>query len=285
MSRPSDRTLRSLQLKDMPQMPEQTEKLIRFFNEKGYQPILFARTDLTPPDVYDFRDGAFERLGPLVSFLKSGAAIPKPTLAKSTDFERVDTSAYAGKVSFSFFKNLLELFGLGSAEARSEIAADTDSTYRFNNVAIASVSVIDIERALSLLDDRFKAEAKSGSMHVAYEYIYAGKVQMSRGGHNDTEVDLSADLPQVTKVSATASKVRTDSSSSDYKSSTQPVVIAFKVGQLVRSGTDWKLRVRRSNTGLDPISADRRPYVYRPGEILIVQQHGDLGEEEKKSLR
>jgi hypothetical protein len=269
-------------------MAAQNGDLVRFFNERGYQPVLFARSDLTPPDMYNFTDGNYERLGPLASFLKSEVPISPPTHAYAPDFERVETNKHTAEVSFSFLKNLLERFGLGSTEGKANIAADVDSTYRFNDVTIASVNVIDIEGALKagFLTDHVKSEAANGSIHVAYEYIYAGTVKISRGDHDDISVGLSANLPQVAKVSTSASQLGKDSSSVSYQNSTRPVVIAFKVGQLVPSRAEWKLRVgSRAGAGFDPLSANKTPYVYRKGEILTIRQHGDQVAEEPQSQR
>lgn len=254
-------------------MSEENEALLRFFNERGYQLALLARTDLTPPDVYDFREGSYERLGPLAHFLTSNAPIPEPALANAIDFEKVANTEHTAQISFSFFKNLLERFGLGSAEGQGKIATNAESTYCFKDVTIASVSVIDVEGALraGLANDHVASQVKSGSIHIAYEYIYAGKVQISRGHHDDMAVGLSANIPQVAKGSATSSHLGKNTSLISYQNSVKPVVIAFKVGQLVKSGTEWKLKTRRGSAGFDPSSANSSHYVYRPGEILTVQ--------------
>lgn len=261
-------------------MPEQNDKLVQFFNERGYQPVLLARTDLAPPDVYDLRDGAYERLGPLMSFLEVETSIFTPVVADATDFEHAEANTHDSKLSISFFKSLLKHFGLGSSEGKAKIAADVSSAYRFKDVSVRTVDVVDIDKALEAgsLRSIFRAEAERGSIHIAYEYLYAGKVQISHGDHDDVAVGLSADLPQMASVETSASHLGKDTSSIAYQNSNRPVVIAFKVGQLVQSGGKWKLKVGRSSLGFDPLSARNIPYIYQSGEILRIEEGGIQGE-------
>jgi hypothetical protein len=89
-----------------------TERLVAFFTERGYQPILIAKSNLIPPDVYLLGEDRYRRLGPLRDLLNW----------KAPELELVETHGGEARLSFNFFSKLLEQFGLtgspkGSAKA------------------------------------------------------------------------------------------------------------------------------------------------------------------------
>jgi hypothetical protein len=258
-------------------MSDQAGHLLRFFNERGYQPILLSRTDLVPPEVYYLEERACERLGSLHSFISDKAEALPLQIADVPDFENVTIGSHAAQIELSFFKRILQVFGLGSAELKAKVTGDMGTAFRFRGVTLKSISVATIEQALAqgLKTDALSPEdVADGRIHIAYEYLYAKRMQLLRGDGRDIQFGLSSDLAEVARLQAGASSSVSEKNSEEYDKSTNPIAIAFKVGQLINRGSQLRLRTRINKSGafgIDPRSSPRTPYLYKENTVLSIK--------------
>jgi hypothetical protein len=70
-----------------------TERLVAFFTERGYQPILIAKSNLIPPDVYLLGEDRYRRLGPLRDLLKPETALPESETGKPPNLNSLRPTA------------------------------------------------------------------------------------------------------------------------------------------------------------------------------------------------
>jgi hypothetical protein len=249
-----------------------SERLLEFFTEKGYQPILLPRSDLLPPEVYFLEERRYERHGSLRNFLIATDIIPQPTIANAVDLEKIYTNGRQAHLSFSFFKQLLDLLGLaGSLTASGKNNLAENSVLRFRDVKISSVPRLAVEQALSIgfhADQIGYDKIQQGIVHIAFEYMYAGRVEIAFGDQDALSIGLSSDL-QVVGIEGGRSSETRGLDAATFESKTRAVAVAFKAGQLVRNGSNWELEVTRtSGSGFGPRSVV--PYVYKPNEILAI---------------
>ena len=149
------------------------ERLFEFFNKKGYQNILVARSDLTPPDVYLLSDGNFHRYGSLGD-LVSPNALPDPIVANAPEFEQSEANSAEGHLSFSFLKLILRKFDLGGAiESAADAKYEGATNIHLRDVTIRSIPLDAIERALN---DSFDPAS------IGIDRIKRGEVHMNRPG-------------------------------------------------------------------------------------------------------
>jgi hypothetical protein len=255
---------------------QRTEQLLTFFTERGYQPILLARSDLLPPEVYFFGDNWYHRHGPLRNLLAGANSLPEPSVGELPELERIRTDSKKAHLSFSFFDQLLKKFGLAGAKGNAKADAAGDEVLRFQGVTIRSVSPNEIETALNEgfhVEKLGKDRIEQGIVHIAYEYIYSNKVQVIIGNRSNVSVGLSANLPHAAEVKADVSTQGKDADATTYQKKDRPVAIALKCAKLEREGRVWRLRLTRSSgVGIGPRGTVRTPYIFRPNAVLTIEE-------------
>lgn len=249
-------------------MSGSAEKLLTFFTERGYQPILIGRSDLVPPDVFLLGEDRYRWFGPLRDLLKPESKIFETSSGDVPELELVETHAHDAQTSFNFFNKLLERFGLtGSGKAKTNLTRD--ETLRLRRVTVRSVSPVAIEAALNEgLDVEKLGEDRTQHVHIAYQYLYSSEVEIILGDRTNVSIGLSAKIPTVVEGDANAASKKEGVDATSYKKD-NPVVIAFKAAQLVKHNSRWRLRLTRaSGSGIAPGAVG--PYIFRPGEILTI---------------
>ena len=119
---------------------KRNEALLKFFNELGYQPILVAKSDLVPPEVYLLDEEKYRRYGALRDLLDHTDRIPEPVSSVVAEIERIRSKAREARIGFSFFQQLLELLGLaGYVQGAAGAAAAGDTVFRFGQVTSQAV--------------------------------------------------------------------------------------------------------------------------------------------------
>jgi len=264
---------------EMSDSDQRTELLLAFFTERGYQPILIARSDLIPPDIYLLGEGRYRRLGPLRELLKHQSHLPEPQIGTVPELEKVETRSREAALSFAFFSQILERCGLtGSPKGTAKANLAGDVILRFQDVTVKEVSPTAIEAALNIGLDTKKLDndrIEKGIVHVAYEYLYSSRVEIILGNRSHVSIGLSAGLANAAEAKADGSSRQEGVDATSYQAKDKPVAVAFKAAQLVRDGSNWRLRLMRSSAaGIGPREAIRTPYVFNPNAILTIEDDG-----------
>lgn len=262
---------------------KRTDRLFDFFSERGYQPILLARSGLLPPDLYCLADSRFERLGPLRKFVSPEAKFSVSSPEPAVDLEAVQTDNRKIDVEAKFFKKLLQLLGVaGSADVMADVSNSVDAEYLFKNVTVRSVAVPDIIDAIAkglrtnYLD---KTALSDGSYHVAYEYLYAEQVDIVAGAHAGTKVELDANVSAVAGVSGGFASSGKGSERDAYSGHPEPAAVAFKAGPIVRHNGQWALRtISTHSAGFDPDGPV--DYLFDRGNFLTI---ADIEDQSRQS--
>lgn len=250
-----------------------TERLLTFFNERGYQPILLGRSDLVPPDVYFLSQNKFQRFGALGRLFDEDNKLPEPKSSRLPQLETIETHAHDAKLGFSFFRELLQRFGLlGAPKGTAKLNLAGDETVRFEDVAAKTVTPMEIESALNRgfdVDKLGKDRVAQGSVHIVYEYLYSSKLEVTLGDRSKASIDLSASAPNAFQLSAGASARSNNVDATTYRNKT-PIAVAFKAAQLIKHGSRWRLKLM-SSTGTGIVPGQSVPYVFKPNTVLEIE--------------
>jgi hypothetical protein len=173
-------------------------------------------------------------------------------------------------------KTLGPAFGFGGSLASSAKANLTgNEVLSFQNVTVSTIPPATIEVALNagletekLGDERIE----HGIVHVVYEYLYSSKVEIILGNGNHASIGLRGNASNAAKAKVEASSEGKKVDSTSYHERDEPLAVAFKAAQLVKIGSNWRLRlIRTSGVGIDPQQATRSPYVFKPNETLNIE--------------
>lgn len=249
------------------------EALLSFFTARGYQPILAARSNLSPPDIYFLESDRYKRFGALDQALSSQAVLPTPSEGVVSELENIDTRSKDAQLSLVFFKSLIERFGLsGSPSITAKGALKGDEILRFQGVTVRTVDPLAIEKALNAgleIDKLGSDRIATGVVHIAYEYLYSSRVEVVFGNRNSASIGLNAGFTDVAEAKADSSFAKDNVDVATHHGKKNPVAIAFKAAQLVRREKSWRLRmIITSAVGIDPRQAINTPYVFKPNSIL-----------------
>jgi hypothetical protein len=248
-------------------MFDRAELLMNFFSTKGYQPILVARSNLRPPDIYLLDEDQYQRFGPLSDVLSEEIQF-KLSSGVAPALETVEVKGRTG--SFKFMQNLLERFGwLGTAKAAGNLNLSGDEIFRLRNVTLMTVAPVEIEAALNKSLDSKKLgleRIKAASVHVVYEYLYSGGLDVTLGNQSNASIDLKADVFKSAEAEAAASARRDSVDTTAHHNKGEPVAVAFKAAQLTRTGSAWRLNLKsRQGAGIAPPTD---PYIFKPNVVL-----------------
>ena len=261
------------------------DQLIAYLNSKGYQPILLGKAGIEPPSFF-ILDKAQQRYVLLRSFnsvLPVGVApVAAGPLLPAMEFARITASKQHAEVSVSFMKGLLERFGIGGAPRLDALAkADADAAFSFGDVHYRRVDLGDLEDAMAQDPKAFaksfalkltRAELDAGLIHVGYEYLYSGAVEMHQGGSVTGKVAMSASFAKAAKVKAGLGAQGQAGERMGHDGD-EPVAFAFRVAQLQLVDGIFRLRGwQREGAGMNATDAEREPYVYRTGQVFEISE-------------
>ena len=160
------------------------EALLKYFNDRGYQPIRLPYGGAVPPDIY-FLDGMdYYRFCDLEDTLTKRAAFDTE-LQVVAGFGDQQVSEKRAKVGFAFLRGVAERWGIGGAPAlHANAQRGEDILLQFDNVQNLRAEPGKIEQALNSgvkADLIGRDRIEKGIVHIAYEYIYASNVKVSTG--------------------------------------------------------------------------------------------------------
>jgi hypothetical protein len=186
------------------------------------------------------------------------------------DIEHHSSTSKTQKASVSFLKKALACIGVdGSPKLDISFTGKASLTFRFTNIRVASFDKMDnVVKEKLALDAIPPNVIEDGDLHVAYEYLYAENLIMSRDDQKAFEHDVAASLQTHIDI-GTKGKVELRSSTTLSFSSTLTDRVAFacKFGQLVRRNANWYFYPEEGKMGRE----QTRPFVPARGVVLSAE--------------
>jgi hypothetical protein len=249
-----------------------TDALVQLLNGYGYQPVFLPRSDLKPPALYTFsrRPARLVLRGPLGSYLPAGVDV-SPSPGKTPDIEYKSTSGKNQQAAGSFLQNALKCIGIdGAPKLDLTFTGQKELVFSFTGVTVASVLPARIDQVVSQLAlGAVPAEyAQGGEIHIAYEYLYANELLMSRVDGKKFEHDVGASIASYLDIGLKGKvEVRTASTLSFAAAAGgPPAAFAFKAGQLIERNGRWSFFPEEVMQGDGPSS---RPRLVARGVVLV----------------
>src|SRR5437879_5942567 len=88
------------------------DKLVRWLNERGYQPVFMPVSTVRPPELYNFSPPHLRRLGSLNGYLPSGTQMPQNLTGRLADIQIVQTSKKSLNGAVRFLAGALAAIGI-----------------------------------------------------------------------------------------------------------------------------------------------------------------------------
>jgi len=267
------------------------DSLVRYLNQRGYQPVLLphTRADPRPPDLYSMSASGLTYLDSLMSFLPGRRRAPKCEEGALADIQEVDTTAKSLEGSVSFLKNVFHAIGItGAPKASANAARNSKFMFRLEGVTYKRAGLVDLNRLVTALPVESVPEAfrTAADLHVAYEYLYAAKLTMQRSG--SASAGAGAATGTIDQMFSLQAKGRIKSDSLSTLSFAQrdigPAVFAYKALKLRRLANGWMLEAPPIDSAgfirTDEAGAGRPPYLPLPGALAVVQIAGGADSQE-----
>jgi hypothetical protein len=233
-----------------------SDALVKLLNSYGYQPVFLPRTGVAPPELYNFADHKLIRRGALATYIK-GSVVFQPTTGRLSSIEGRITSGKKVGAAVGFLKNALAVLGLGSLpKIDLSFAGSHDFVFSFVNVTYQSIepAVLDpiiqgLTMPLAIPDEYVSA----GAMHIAYEYVYASTLTMSRLDGKTFSGDVSGGIGNYIDLGLSGKVQVTGNSTVSFSAKDDNVAaFAYKAGRLQkkgRSAMDFRARNRHAWQG------------------------------------
>jgi hypothetical protein len=197
------------------------------------------------------------------------------------DIEGVRTSEKAASGSIRFLVNAFRVLGIESPAIDIAFAGGSSLTFSFRGLLAVRVDPTKIDSLLVDLDTTAVPEdqIEAGKLHIAYEYLYASALCVSRSDGRSFGGDAQARLSEWFDIAAAgATTLRRNTVIRFERIGGERAAFAYKAGRLDRSRTGWTFRpevvnVRRhvvtfeSSTGGEP-AREPRPYLPARGVVL-----------------
>jgi hypothetical protein len=247
------------------------DALVSFLNRRGYQPVLLPQTGLAPPDMYNVSGDALVRRGPLRDYLPELDGLA-PIEASLPDFEQKFTTRKTIKLAVGFLEEALACIGISSIPRLDlSFAGSQDVRFAFSDIVKREVAPSALDQLianirLGAIPERY---AREGDLHVAYEYVYAGKLLMTRHDQRHFDFGAKGDVAEFIKLGANA-KVHVESETriAFSRSGRDRVAFAYKSGRLLLNEGRWELLLRRDMLGGE--TEAQHPYIPHPGRLARV---------------
>lgn len=250
------------------------DALVRELNRLGYQPVFLPKTNIKPPELYEYlrESRRLVRWGELREHLPAIDEL-KPKRGELGDISYRYTSEKKLDASISFLQTALSCIGISSVpKIDLGFTGSKDFSFAFSKATYQSVDPSQLGKLLAQLSTDGIPESKiqEGVLHIAYEYAYADELLMSRADRKSFSADISGQVGAYIDVGAQGEVAMTSSSTISFKNkSGRPAAFAYKAGRLARENGQWVLHPETvSRSGL---VEERKPFVPQPAIVLAVE--------------
>jgi hypothetical protein len=251
-----------------------TDELVRALNKLGYLPVFLPRTNVEPPELYNYSrtNQRLVRRGALSQYLPTVVDL-KPMEGELGDIEYKYSSSKNLEAAVSFLETALRCIGIEAVpKIDLNFTGSTQYSFAFTKMKYSSVDPARLDgliRTLSI-EGIPQEYADAGDLHIAYEYAYAQELLMSRGDRKEFADDISGKVDIYFDLGTKGAVSVASTTTISFKSTAQPAVFAYKAGRLVRENGNWVFYPEEVQTkGL----GDRSPsYLPQRGVVLTVWQ-------------
>ena len=250
------------------------DALVKLLNKAGYLPVFLPRTGMDPPEMYTMtEDHRLVRRGALEPFLPAVKDLVRKSGAVA-QLEYEQTSSKEQKAALSFLQNALKCIGItGAPKLDVSFAGKTSLSFSFTGVTFRAVDPSQLDGLIKdLKTDGLPPEyVDDGHLHIAYEYLYAKKLMMSRTDQKEFEHDIGASIGSYVDVGVKG-KVAVESKTTISFEATDgdPAAFGYKAGGLRRSNGRWSFYPEEITAGLESTGGGdiSRPYLPARGVVL-----------------
>jgi hypothetical protein len=253
----------------------ENDALTRVLNARRFEPVLMPRTGMTAPEVWVYDNENLVRWGSLADFVPAGSLPNELEEGSMPDMNHVETSKKGAKAAAGFLESALRCIGVDSAPKLDlSFGSGRDIAFSFMDVTSRGLLPGRLTRALQEFAPGVipRQQVEAGMVHIAYEYAYAGTLNMRFASDAQASLDLRAvKIENFVDLGGKADIVTHNETTLSFKSKGPPAAFAFKVGQLVREQGKWAFHVTEimgQGFTADEVP-DQEPYFLRPGAVLI----------------
>jgi hypothetical protein len=256
-----------------------SDQLVTLLNRFGYQPIVLPRTELTPPELYNFVKPKLIRRGPLGDFMKEASNL-EVTKGRLANLEGHLSSDKHFNAAVDFLSAALASLGISSIpKLELGFTGSKDFVFSFTNVTYRAVDPTKIDNVLQKLQvppaipDKYVTE---GVLHLAYEYAYSTSLQMSRADQKQFSVDVSGKIGEFINLGAGGKAESHDNTIVSFSTTdTFPAAFAYRAGRLHKvSDTRWTFEPEVVMRGHKAIGETAVPPTYLPAHGVVLRVEG-----------
>ena len=219
------------------------DALIKTLNEIGYQAVVLPRTGLTPPDLYGYYKPYLRWYGPLKAHFNEDVTFSF-RMSSHPNIEHVATTRKSYEAASQFLGKALTCLGI-IAPPLPDLSFIGKRGIRFLLSRVTSKTV-DPTQLFNILE-RFNQGGIpdeiviNKQLHIAYEYMYAESLLMSRADDIEIGIDISADLSDVINLGIEVGfKTSNKTTISFSRLDSPPVAFAYKAGLLDHVDGKWQ---------------------------------------------
>ena len=250
------------------------DALVKLLNKAGYLPVFLPRTGMEPPELYTMTDDhRLVRHGALFNFLPAVKDLA-PSTGAVAQLEAEQTSSKHQQAALSFLQNALKCIGItGAPKLDVSFTGKTSLVFSFTGVTFRAVDPARLTGLIKDLDtEGLPPEyVEGGHLHIAYEYLYAKKLLMSRVDQKEFEHDVGASIGSYVDVGSKGKvEVMNKTTISFEASDGPPAAFGYKAGGLRRDSGRWSFYPEEITAGNEGVGGGdlARPYLPARGVVL-----------------
>ncbi len=221
------------------------DRLVSWLTSRGFQPVYLPTTGLHPPELYLFVKPRLRRMDTLESYLPKGTTVSiEPAELPAIHLVQTDEKSLKG--ASKFLGNALRALGITSAPALDlSYAGNGEFIFSLTGVTSERVGLATITRLVAQLKTELISDnqIKRGSLHVAYEYLYAAALEMRKADKNAFEGKITGiKIENVVNIGAAGRITVKTGDALVFKShKTESVAFAYRAARLFRTGDRFEI--------------------------------------------
>jgi hypothetical protein len=256
------------------------DRLVRWLNERGYQPVLLPETRMEPPDLYVYQQHRLRYWDQLKKYLPAGAPLPAAKDSQLSDIHLVQTTQKTLDGTLGFIGNALRKLGIESGPNMDLSFAGTgELTFSIVGVTCKEVSLAEITELVKILKQELLPQdyLRSGVLHIAYKYAYAQKLEMKRADGGKFYGNITGiQVEELMKIKASGSvEVKNGDSLVFDSNGKESVAFAYKAARLRSAGDGFDVLpedMKHLTGGDENILSESQFYLPAPEVVLKVEK-------------
>jgi hypothetical protein len=256
------------------------DELVMLLNGLGYQAAFLPAAGLVPPEVWDLEQGKLRRWGPLKDFLPASVSLPANRTGGGPQIEHHLKTNKNLKGAVGFLKNALSCLGLSSfPKLDLSFAGGQELFFSITGVTSLLTDPSSLRPCLKKLDFQGISHSHqiSGTLHIAYEYLYATTLLLRRQDQQTFATDVSGKVGDYVDLGAKAkvSVERNTTIKVEAVGTDKPVPFAYKAGRLMLEKQGWTFHpeITAGQDFLTAVGGPQAPYLPAQGTALLLADY------------